>query len=421
MHIKSILLLLLGLLSTAPCNTTQVISQPGTYAFGNDSLYTPTGPNDPAIQVSASSVTLNFNNTTLSMDPTTSFTGNDAIVIDPGSQNIKIINGTLSGFSGAGTTIGDACSSILFDTIKIANCQKAGIWADGANFGIANLLCNNSVIVSCTGAQGGPAYGIYMNNVNGGGMFNSAVSLCDASLTNSGYGVYAKNSANFIINTCSFTGNGGAFEGVGVYGTNCNLCTIETSDISSNHASAINASARASGILFNSSTNCTYFNNRSFNNFSAGTATGIRLIGGSYNLVRECNASYNSGDVEGTGLMLESENRDLVLTSRIQHNQSSSGSAYGIHLNGSSNNQCDIEDNIMDVNIGASNGFGLVDDRNPSTSLFIKNRAFNNATNYSVSYSLGISLPVIVGSLSANLIGLPSGVGGALDNISVSP
>ena len=78
-----------------------------------------------------------------------------------------------------------------------------------------------------------------------------------------------------------------------------------------------------------------------------------------------------------------------------------------------------IRNNTLVNNLGIAGSFGIKDERIPSTSVVINNYSFNSGTNYSITYTNGITLPIISGSLSANPPGLPSDAGGVLDNTSV--
>ena len=157
---------------------------------------------------------------------------------------------------------------------------------------------------------------------------------------------------------------------------------------------------------------------KSTGNTSAGQAAGYWLSNGSCNSLNDCLADDNSGYTWCAGLVLENENQSIIHNSRTQGNLSLTGTAYSIYLLGNNNNACNIYKNQINNTTGALASFGIVDERTPSTSSVIKNQAFNNGTNYVVTYTTGVTLPVVSGKITG-APGLPSGASGLLDNIDI--
>ena len=79
------------------------ITKPGQYCLAEDSVFTPTSSGTQAIQISASNVTLDLNDKTLSNgDLSKTFVNVNGIFIDANQSNITIKRGTVTGFSQAG-------------------------------------------------------------------------------------------------------------------------------------------------------------------------------------------------------------------------------------------------------------------------------------------------------------------------------
>ena len=119
------------------------------------------------------------------------------------------------------------------------------------------------------------------------------------------------------------------------------------------------------------------------------------------------------------GYALINEAKSSIIRCFSRNNETTvTGTSFGILLTGTCD-QCQVRENNLINNLGLSATFGIKDERIPSTSAVIKNYSFNNGTNFSITYTNGITLPIISGSLSANPPGLPSDAGGVLDNTSV--
>lgn len=76
---------------------------------------------DTAIVIAANDVTLDLAGHIITS------TGSDGIVIEPGLQNIKIMNGTISNVPGTGLVVGEGCSNISINSINILSCDTAAM------------------------------------------------------------------------------------------------------------------------------------------------------------------------------------------------------------------------------------------------------------------------------------------------------
>lgn len=85
---------------------TYVISESGKYQLCVDIAFDPQAPDTQAILIEADNVSLNLNGNILSQVDQ-SVAGVNGVVVDPGLTNIKIYNGTISGFSNDAILAGD--------------------------------------------------------------------------------------------------------------------------------------------------------------------------------------------------------------------------------------------------------------------------------------------------------------------------
>jgi len=162
------------------CNTTlsntYTISSSGTYLLCNDIVFNWTDPNSTgtiqnAIVISASNVTLDLNNKTLSQNGAGIAIG---ILVSPGVSNVTIKNGTVRYFKGIGIRA-KGCDTLHFDDLNVLNngtsiydqLHGKSIWAAG----VALVDCSNIYMQGCkvnensdTGLVGGGVTNLQVNN-----------------------------------------------------------------------------------------------------------------------------------------------------------------------------------------------------------------------------------------------------------------
>ncbi len=125
------------------------ITKPGQYCLVEDSVFTPTTNNGTqAIQISASNVTLDLNDKTLSNgDLSKTFINVNGILIDANQSNITIRRGTVTGFSQAGifangSLLGGGVNLIEIFQVKALNNGKVGV-ANGGTNGMGGIVMFN--------------------------------------------------------------------------------------------------------------------------------------------------------------------------------------------------------------------------------------------------------------------------------------
>lgn len=120
------------------------ISTPGTYVFGNDISWTPTG-NGQAILITSSDVTLDLKHHKLKCtDPTFSTTGIVALL----SENLLIKNGTVSNFSYRGIDC-SACSKVKIKHITVKGLSLENTIIYTVPVGIIVTASNEVLVKKC--------------------------------------------------------------------------------------------------------------------------------------------------------------------------------------------------------------------------------------------------------------------------------
>jgi hypothetical protein len=413
------------LLISTPLSATEIINTPGKYTITTDQEYDPTDPNTPFFQITVDDVTLEMQGSILRQANTNTQPGTDAIVVDPNLKNIIITKGILRNFSGSGIKVGDGCQNIHINEINIHNCDAGGIMLEGetTGTGIANGTINSCFVTSCTGVDGNSAIGLHMKACSGFTISNAEFSYHDAQTVASGFGILLESCTECLYTNIITSNNGGTGASAGIAvseSTNCHFQDVE-SHYNVSHDSTLSGSL--SGFLVDQSTNIECDNCRSrYNSNAVGTCYGFYAHDGEFNFFNDCIAEFNSGTAKAAGFTFSNETKSSINQSKSKKNDASgeSSNAYGIWLNGTSNDACIIDGNIVTNHTSGSTSYGIRDDRNPSTNLITRNYAFNHTTNYSVTYPMLVSLPVLSCRIST-MPGLPSNSGGIIDNISVVP
>lgn len=398
-----------------------VINQPGEYAYGMDFFVQPQIANDAIIIITVSDVSLNLGNIILTQ--MNSVPGLQGVVVQPGLQNIIITGGNFSNLTGQAVVVNDGCNNFTLDSMHMDSCNGGGILLDGltTGTGIFGAIINNCTIISSTGINGTPAYGIQLNSATDIHVTNCICNNNDAVTTSSGYGFIAQSCNNCEFVSCIAEYNGGNTQAAGIALFQSNNCKITYCNVFNNLTRDSSSTTTTFGIFLNQCTQTIVDYCESIKNINTngGIAIGIGSSFGTSNLFTNCLSQGNVGSFFAAGFQLNTETSSYISDGTSRDN-SATGSAYGIYLNGSNNN-CYVQNSFVISNMGTINSFGINDALVPSTNLIIKNYAFNNGTNYNVNYGNGITLPIISASLSQNPPGLPAGASNAIDNISVNP
>lgn len=398
------------------------ITSEGEYFLSSDHIFDPSNQTSSAFVIDADNVTFNLNGYFIiqtNQKPTV-----DAIIVNPNRSNVIIKNGTIKNFSGSGIRVKDGNSSITIANTALTNCKTSGIFFDGntSGTGIKNSLIYNCTITSCTGASGNPAYGLRIVNGNNITVEDTLIVGCDAASTSSGYGVRIESSTGCECSRCKSTLNGGFKESAGFSLLLSNDCLLKECISTQNSGRDTSVSSTSCGFLLDQCNKTLVFKSQSIANNSLSSGTiGFCARSGSRNIFEDCFSQVNTGSSYAAGFELSAETKSYIVKSTSRGNKTiTSGIGAGIVLSNACSN-CYLKDNALINNSGIAASYGIIDYRSPSTSLIVNNYAFNNGTNFSVTYATGILLPLVSGSLSQPLPGMPTQVGGILDNLSLTP
>ena len=193
--------------------TDWLITNSGNYKLGYDILSS--GDTNGTIRIRSSYVTLDMNY--LFLKQTTSTASCNGIVIDPGVTNLIIKNGTISGFTLNGISVGSNCNKININNVVIENCTASG--AAGAGITVASGCSNvsvDSILISNCASSGiifntvvdsvvsnfkmttigatSSSYGLSLSSCNRIQVFNGSIS--NSSVTNDFLGFRIINSNN---------------------------------------------------------------------------------------------------------------------------------------------------------------------------------------------------------------------------------
>lgn len=381
--------------------TYSLIDQPGFYTYGGDVFFDPQDPNDNGVLITASNVTLDLQDHTISQTVSNTIPGLDAIFISPNLTNIKIRNGTITNVTGRGIYVGDGCSGVYIENLILTSCQATGVLFDGSQTGsgIINGKIKKSIITSCTGVNGNPAYGLRMIETSNIIIYDSIFNSNDALITSSGYGVILESCSNCEFDSCKFNANGGNQLGIGAALINSDDCTFANCVAIENISHSAVSSSTACGFLFDSSraTACSLCKSVDNSNVNA-TGIGFMTLNGSGNSFVNCVAENNSGLFAAGFLFTGTEASDALLNSESVANIGSfiGGISYGVLINGPQG--CAIADNVFSANIGAQ-GYGLVDTTTDTNNYIASNLSYaNTTTGYSVFRTTG-TFPVAYASV----------------------
>lgn len=403
-----------------------IINIPGEYEFGNDIYVAPEIADDAIVIITVSNVSLNLENIILSQ--VNNVPGLVGILVLPGLQNIQIIGGNFLGLTGNAIIIGDGCTNVSLSSIYSDECNAGGILLDGSitGTGIIGAVINNCTVVSSTGVNGTPAYGIQINAGQTIGVTNCICNANDAGITSSGYGFMVNSSSNCAFDNCSASSNGGDAQVAGIYISQSDNCQVNNFYSFENIARGFSPTSTVFGIFLDQCNktiidSCKSIENVNIGLSGDGVAIGIGSSSGTNNMFSQCLSQTNTGGSLSAGFFLTNETQSSIYKCGANENLATTGTAYGIYLAGTNNNQCYLRKNFINNNSGAVNDFGIADESTASTNVVISNYAFNNGTNFSVTYPLSIVLPVTTASLSTAVPGIPEHTAGILDNVSINP
>jgi hypothetical protein len=401
------------------------ITRSGTYFFRGHIIGNPTGPDEAGIEVTVDNVVIDFGGYAVFQMPGNTQPGFKGIKVNDNITQVSIKNGVIQDVTGEGILIEDGCKNIHIDDMLVKNCDNGGICLDGLNagMGIKNCIIKNCYVLSCTGYDGSPARGLYMSEAANVVITDCVFNDNDAQLTGSGFGIELVNCSVCKLQDCIIASNGGYHHGCGVLLDGCADCVIENCEVGQTIARSSSVDSEACGFCIEGSSNIVIVDCKSVDNLhTQNKAVGFCCANSVGIVFQDCLAEGQKGDAAAVGFEFEGSVCSSISQCSSKLNKTiTSGSAYGILLTGTNNGKCSFFENSIEHNRGIDDSFGVIDERNPSTSLFSRNQAFNNGTNYDITYPVGISLPVIQASLTNSMIGLPTLVAGSLDNLDIAP
>ncbi len=383
----------------------QLIDQSGKYSYGIDVVYTPTGIDDCIIQVAANNVIIDLNEHSISQSGFTP--GLNGIVLNPGLNNVTIINSLISNITGTGIVVNYGCSNITISNVQTSSCDSGGMLFAGTNLNpIIDSYIDHSQITLCCqttgtiGLQFSQSRRITVNDllINGNGINTNLFSGIQAAncnniefngvkiLTNIGSSV--KGIELIVANRCSFKecvirenlALSTAFTGVDISGA-LNLSNYFNNCLVINNV----ATTACTGVSIASSSSNNIFQGCKANNNLGTVVTGYSLTGGNQNQFIDCMASANVASGVGndcTGFLINGSNVGILLRCLFTYNTSAANNAYGILFQSASGGSLwEIQDCLCMRNTGvaAANSFG-VRVATGSNNLFTRNIAFNNGT-----------------------------------------
>ena len=363
-------------LPAEPTTIGTEINSPGTYGFTFLGPLEPQIYNDSLITINSSDVVVDLKNCSFSQTGT--LTGFNGIKINPYLSNIVIKNGCMKDLTGKGIYISDGCSEIQIEKMIINSCDAGGIYCDGSTYGCAGLSITESSISTCTGLDYGPAYGLYVKNASNVNITRSYFTY-NNSKGSPAYAAYLENCDSCHFINAVFGYNSGTPLGVGVYMKNCTDSQFLYCSGSYNYLTDNLSTSSAIGFVFDGTSGSGITQSVAVKNGAlVGNGIGYKILNGSNNLFKECDAQGNSGSNTGAGYVLSgSEDSTHILESYSLSNVGGSA-GYGILIDGATN--CTILDNRLNNHSGAVAGVAYLDTSTSNGNVIKHNLYYHNST-----------------------------------------
>jgi hypothetical protein len=387
-------------------HATEIITTPGLYFFGSDIIYEPTTNNEAILQISASNVTINLDNHTLSQLNTNTYTGTIGILIDQDLTNIVIENGQILDLpQGVGIRVLEGNFDTTLRNIDIIGAGKRGISCEGtALHQIGNAEFIDVRIIDCSEDIDGDC-GILFENCKNAAINNTTVHSCG----NSGAAFDAFkliNCSNFEFYDCDIKNNtGSTFNGLSLTsslnnivertrainnssGTGSCFCfTINTGSNGNTFSECLAQSnistttIEVAGFVVNGATACALLDCTARSNIGSGNGSivyGFKSTDNTTLTADGCAASHNQQTNSGNtyGFYWNNTNRS-ILSNSVSESNSGDDECCGIYF--SSCNDCHIRNNESLYNIGINFTRGLRLANSPNH-VALSNVAFSNGT-----------------------------------------
>ncbi|HEX2977590.1 MAG TPA: right-handed parallel beta-helix repeat-containing protein [Candidatus Babeliales bacterium] len=394
-----------------------VYDNPGYYLYGGGMTASPTDPDDSMIIINTSNVVIDMGGNIFRQDPENTVPGFKCVSIAPNLSNVTIRNGIIAGFTGNGIVVNDGCFDIVLDGLSIKGCTDAGINFIGDRSGIMDVAIRNTSVSDTIPGSSRVTAGVHAFNTT-----RTLITTCyfegnELVSPDRSAGVHFENSSVFEFSNNRTIGQVGKQFAAGYMFENCTEGIIRDCLAYATNTASGDGSDVVSGFYMDTCKDIWINSSQSVSGKARGQCFGFYSQKGVGTILEKISVQSQQADQGSSGIYLSNEDGSYINNSTIRSVVSTKGNAYGIQL-ADNCTRCQIEENLVSNNSG-ERSFGIIDNANPSTSLFIRNQCFNNSINYSVTYP-GFELPIINGSLSNRDPGLPSLVCGTLDNVSVS-
>jgi Right handed beta helix region len=376
----------------------QIINSPGYYQFGNIEA-TPTDANDYVISVETNDVIIDFQGAVISQQAGNTVSGLSGVRLAPNVSNVCIKNIAIRGLTGKGVLVEEGCSDVMVENLTINGCDAGGIVFIGTTADhIQRGMIDNCLISSCTGENGGTAYGCRLIECDNVTVQNSTFLNNDGSTLASGFGLSLEWCSACKVLNCQANDNGGNTLAVGINIYQSKWTLVSDCKVLNTIGRASGSEDRAVGVLLDQSTDNAVLNSITYHNHNlVSKGYGFESRDGSGNVFKKCFAENNVGGTSAAGFALRSnENRTSVFKCESRRNDGgASGVGYGILLESGQN--CDVLFNRVLDNTGAT-GVGLKDTVVDTTNLIAGNVSFANTTTAFDVQTTGNPLPVLSAS-----------------------
>lgn len=386
------------------------ITTPGLVRLPNNITYTPTAGPDSIIQINASDVVLDIDDSYIETDGSVSNIAGIEIVA--GNSNIIIKNGLIRNLTSFGIIVRQNCRNIQIQNVQCINCNSGGIQFDGLFGTIQECMVRGSTIYRCCTTGGGQGLSIIgvtnsifdsCNIVNCGNAVTTFTGVAMVSCfdcTGVDIGVLSSSGVNHIsydiqsstscmMNSCLSRNNRGAtttFQGFNI-GPGSSLNILKDCIAADNQATTL-----CTGYLLTGSAQQNELRRCSAESNTGTFVNGFELARGAAsfntnNSFFNCIAQNNratTGDC--TGFNVNGSDFGLMLQCVGSFNQALSGVCSGLQFTtGTAGNNWFVQECSFVRNFGSSaaNSFGTrnaVAAGTATSSWFINNVAFNNGT-----------------------------------------
>lgn len=428
--------------ATAASGTMITLSVSGRYYFGSNIMVDPQNDDVTCIKITASHVTLDLRDYTLSSTRVNGATGTIGIEVAANCSNVRIINGVISGMHGIGIKTNTNVTNACIENMLIDNCTLVGVTlaAGCNNFKMLDCLitrCDGSHVDAADGAVGlrvttsklvtiercsfnvnehataGNALGAYFTSCAGLSLKSCNACSNKAGTTGVVYGLrFDGATTNLFLEDCKANYNvsqNGAVYGISIEGVTGSgqlrtCCTDSNTAVGADvHGMSFSAASNNFSIIdCRSCNNTTNENSYGFklaavqnlyfeNCFAAAQVTsgaqknayGFYSTGGTANTFERCIAFGNKAGSHaaavGAGFYLTgNETFSNIISSTSKANNGNTGTGYGIYLHSAT--KCTIKGNELIVNTGTANGYGVKDAATSSISYFSRNSAYGNGS-----------------------------------------